>query len=74
VIGKERMNEQGGITPGKGFGNDRLRVIGYGRGWRVADSKGRLHSARIADKDRAQRQADAMNARLEAIGRLAPES
>lgn len=36
-----------------------------GRGWRVRDTKtGHLHSARIADRARAQRQADAMNARL----------
>jgi hypothetical protein len=45
--------------------DDRFQIAKDGPGWRVKDTvKGHLHSARIADKARAQRQADAMNARL----------
>jgi len=52
---------------------DRIRVERSGSGWRLVDTKGRLHSARIKDRERCQRQADAMNARLERLGKLAPE-
>jgi hypothetical protein len=40
-----------------------------GNGWRLVDDKGRLHSARIADKARAQRQADQLNAQLDKVKR-----
>jgi hypothetical protein len=43
---------------------ERFQIKADGKGWRVYDTlRATLHSARIADKARAQRQADAMNAR-----------
>jgi len=40
----------------------RFDVMKDGTGWRVRDTQtGHLHSARIADKARAQRQADHFN-------------
>jgi len=48
----------------------RFVVVKDGNGWRVQDTRnGSLHSARIADKARTQRQADTMNARLDALRR-----
>jgi hypothetical protein len=44
-----------------------ISVVKSGSGWSLQDEKGRLHSARIADKARAQRQAAVMNAKLEQI-------
>jgi hypothetical protein len=47
----------------------RFIIKADGRGWRVRDTKtGQDHSARIGDKARAQRQADALNARIDAKG------
>jgi len=56
-------------------GKDRIKVVpAQARGkWVLADRQGRLHSAVLKDKARAQRQADQMNARLDSIGRLAKE-
>ena len=44
---------------------ERFVVRKDGRGWRVRDTvRGHDHSHRIADKERAQRQADALNANM----------
>jgi len=68
------MDTKTGITPGKGHAANRLIVVKDGNGWRVQDvNRGHLHSARIKDKARAQRQADTMNARLDSLGRLKKE-
>jgi len=46
-----------------------IKVVRDGNGWRLQDSRGFLHSARIQDKARAQRQADAMNERLDRLNK-----
>lgn len=43
---------------------DFITVVRDGAGWRLQDAKGHLHSTRIRDKARAQRQANAMNVKL----------
>jgi hypothetical protein len=44
----------------------RFVVVRDGRGWRVQDTRtGVLHTARLGDKDKAQRAADRLNARLD---------
>lgn len=50
---------------------DIIRVERDGNGWRLVDHKGRFHSARIVEggKARAQRQADALNAKLAKVER-----
>ena len=44
-----------------------ITVKRFPTGWRLVDGKGRLHSAAIKDKARAQAQADHMNTQVARI-------
>jgi hypothetical protein len=50
------------------MGTDRFQIKPDGKGWRVRDTvRGHDHSHRIMDKERAQRQADHLNASMDRI-------
>lgn len=44
-------------------------VLGGQARWHLVDDKGRIHSAPLADRERAERQATEMNRKLERIRR-----